>query len=248
MEEILPAELDVVFTTNWEGPLDGRQIDRESLRGFGLYPWPIVSRNEWWSHHEWWSRPDSLHDPRVDQSGRLTKGEIGCAISHWRCWKDAWEQNLDRAIVFEDDVVLDGALLEKLSHALHILDTRHPAWDLLYLGRQRLHKNRAIPAVFTRDIPVEEGLVRPGYSYCAHAYVLSRNGLKKILSVGFESAIIHTDEFLPALYMIHPRADIARRYRPILEAFAIEPSIAYQLPREQAGSDTQASDFVDWAE
>src|SRR5579863_9087045 len=116
VEKVLPAGLDVVFTTDWEGPLDGQQIDHESLRGFGLFPWQIVSKNIWWS------------EP-------LTKGDIGCAISHWRCWKDAREQNLDRAIFFEDDITLDKSFQEKLSHALHLLDTQHEGWDLLYLGR-----------------------------------------------------------------------------------------------------------------
>src|ERR1041385_1965799 len=63
------TDLDVVFTTDWNGPLDGAQIDRNSLRGFGLFPWKRTCSNQWWS------RP-------------LKKGEIGNSISHWRCWKD----------------------------------------------------------------------------------------------------------------------------------------------------------------
>jgi len=123
-----------------------------------------------------------------------------------------------------------------------VLDTQHSPWDFLYLGRLRRDLG-TLP--LGRDVPVGDGLVRPGYSHCAHAYILTRTGLAKILSVGFETQLVPIDELLPALYTIHPRPDVARRYRPILEAFAVHPSIVFH--RRGAGSDTEASDFVDWS-
>src|SRR6266571_3451410 len=170
--------LDVVFTTDWKGPLDGKQMDRNSLRGFGLLPWRMACSNQWWS------RP-------------LKKGEIGNSISHWRCWKDAASRDESRALVFEDDAVLTESFLDKFSQAVRTLDSRHRDWDFLYLGRLR----RDIPPTpLGRDVPIDDGLVRPGYSQCAQAYMLTRAGLEKILSVGFENHLIPVDEFLPALY------------------------------------------------
>jgi collagen beta-1,O-galactosyltransferase len=134
--------------------------------------------------------------------------------------------------------------MEDLTQAFENLDSRHKAWDLLYLGRFR--SNDSLPGIWTKDIPIDEGLVKPGFSYGAHAYALSRNGLESVLSAGFERDIIPVDEFLPALYMIHPRPDVARRYPPRLNAFAIKPHIAFHLPVAELGSDAEASDFVDW--
>ena len=45
MERILPAELPAVFTSDWEGPFDGRSLDLETISGLGhrLFPWRIES-------------------------------------------------------------------------------------------------------------------------------------------------------------------------------------------------------------
>lgn len=218
MEKILPRDLDVTFTTDWDGPLDGAEIRGDSLKGFGIFPsWKMVSENVWWS------RP-------------LKKGELGCSISHWSCWKDAVASGEDRAIFFEDDIRLAQSFMEKLAATIQCLQQHYTDWDLLYLGRLPL-----MP-----DFPAGHGFVRPGYSYGAHAYMLSRAGLEKILSVRFEQQLIPADEFLPAMYFPHPRPDVARRFKPILKAFALEQKIVFQLPKERMGSDTEATGFVDW--
>ena len=67
-----------------------------------------------------------------------------------------------------------------------------------------------------------------------------------MLAAHVETGIIPADEFLPALYSRHPRPDVARRYRPVLNAFAIDPPIAGQV--QDAGSDTESSGFAQWHE
>jgi collagen beta-1,O-galactosyltransferase len=69
--------------------------------------------------------------------------------------------------------------------------------------------------------------------------------VSKLLDVGFERDIIPVDELLPALYMPHPRTDVRRRYPPRLSAYAFEPPLVTQLPKDLAGSDTEASAFVE---
>lgn len=49
---------------------------------------------------------------------------------------------------------------------------------------------------------------------------------------------------LPALYMNHPRPDIRALYPPRLRAYALKPPLVTQLPKDEAGSDTEASAFV----
>jgi glycosyl transferase, family 25 len=216
MERILPATWDVQFTSDWDGPMDGQVIDPEDLRGFGLYPWEIASDNPWWS------RP-------------LKLGEIGCAISHWMCWQKAAADGANPALILEDDVVLLDHFAPRLGSRLAQLSAADPRWDLLYLGRWALdHDDRA----------VAEGIVRPGYSYCTFGYMLSPPGLRAMLDCGFERALIPVDELIPALYMDHPRQDIRALYPPRLNAYALEPPLVTQLPKGEAGSDTEASAFV----
>ena len=224
MEALLSPHVEPIFTSDWDGPFDGHHLTAEALRPFGLFPWQIESANHWWS------RP-------------LKTGEVGCALSHWRCWTAAAARGDRAALFFEDDVVFSGPGAAGLEAHIARVERVEPAWDLVYFGRLRLDVGTT---PLGKDVPVCEGLVRPGYSHCAHAYALSRAGLAKLLSVGFERDIIPVDEFLPALYTIHPRADVARRYRPVLNAVALDPSVAFQLPKDEAGSDTEASAFVDW--
>jgi glycosyl transferase, family 25 len=214
MERILPTAWDVEFTTDWPGPLDGADIEPDDLRGLHLFPWQTESSNEWWN------RP-------------LKLGEIGCAVSHWLCWQRAVALHSTRALVLEDDVTLVPRIEHVLEARLAELAALDPEWDLVYLGRWALEPRS--------DVPVAPGIVRPAYSYCTFGYMLSATGLAKVLDVQYERAIIPVDELLPALYMPHPRADVRRRYPPCLNAYAFDPPLVTQLPKEVAGSDTEAT-------
>ena len=215
MQSRLPPDLDVTFTSDWDGPLDGADIDAAALTGFGLFPWQIESENPWWS------RP-------------LKKGEIGCAVSHWRCWNDAWDRADDEVLILEDDVRLADGFVERLSLILERVRRRDAGWQLIYLGRLRTMQDR----------PIGEGLVRPGFSLCTYAYMLSRSGVRALLSTRFSEDLIPADEFLAASYFLHPRADVRARYPPLLNAFALEQDIAFQSAAE-GDSDTERTAFVD---
>jgi collagen beta-1,O-galactosyltransferase len=216
MERVLPGSWDVQFTSDWDGPMDGQTLDPDDLPGFELYPWQAPSDNPWWS------RP-------------LKLGEVGCAISHWKCWQQAAADGADPALILEDDAVLTGLCAARLQLRLQLLAAVDPHWDLLYLGRWALDGD---------DRPVTDGIVRPGYSYCTYGYLLSASGLRALLDCGFERALIPVDELIPALYMDHPRADIRLLYPKRLRAYALEPPLVTQLPKEEAGSDTEASGFA----
>jgi len=216
MEGVLPSTWDVQFTSDWDGPMDGQDIDPDELPGFALYPWEIPSDNPWWS------RP-------------LKLGEVGCAISHWKCWQQAAADGADPALILEDDAVLVDQCAARLPARLARLSALDPHWDLLYLGRWVLdHEDHA----------VADGIVRPGYSYCTYGYALSASGLAAVLNCGFERALIPVDELLPALYLDHPREDIRNLYPKRLRAYALEPPLVTQQQKEEAGSDTEASAFV----
>ncbi|MDA0164460.1 glycosyltransferase family 25 protein [Solirubrobacter ginsenosidimutans] len=214
MERILPRSWAVEYTTHWPGPRDGAAIRPAHLRGFALFDWQIDS------HNAWWNRP-------------LKLGEIGCAVSHWLCWQRAAAVHAERTLILEDDVTLVGGIEHALEMRLAELNALDPEWDLVYVGRWVLEPDS--------DARLSPSIVRPAYSYCTFAYMLSATGLAKLLDVGFERALIPVDELLPALYMPHPRADVRRRYPPRLNAYAFDPPLVTQLPKEVAGSDTEAT-------
>ena len=214
MEHLIPRSWSVEYTTHWPGPRDGAAIRPADLGGLGLFDWEIDS------HNQWWNRP-------------LKLGEIGCAVTHWMCWQRATAQHAERTLVLEDDVTFVPEYRRRTPSAARGVDR----------GRPRLGSGvpRPLGARTGSDVPVAPGIVRPAYSYCTFGYMVSASGLAKLLDVGFERAIIPVDELLPALYMPHPRADVRRRYPPRLRAYAFDPPLVTQLPKEVAGSDTEAT-------
>ncbi|ABD12675.1 glycosyltransferase family 25 protein [Frankia sp. B2] len=220
MTHVLPPELKATFTSDWRGLFDGLNLTRSQLdaAGYTLFPWQIESDNPWWA------RP-------------LKYGEIGCTLAHLACWRHAAQTGDEPFIVFlEDDLVIPDAFLDQLLAGLHQL-TRHGPFDLLYLGRFPLEPDH--------DQPVLDGFVSPGYSHCTFGYLLTRPGLGLVLAAHIEEAVVPVDEFLPALYIDHPRPDLRARFRRRLTALAFEPPLVSQRPKDEAGSDTERSAFVE---
>lgn len=218
MVRSLPPELRATFTSDWSGHFDGHELSRADLEvaGYQLFPWQIESDNPWWS------RP-------------LKYGEIGCTLAHLACWRHATQTgNEPFILILEDDAILEPTFLDDLLEGLERL-TRHSPFDLLYLGRYRLKP----------DQPALPGFVSPGYNHCTFGYLLTRPALDVLLAMDLEHAIVPVDEFLPSLYIDHPRADLCARFPRQLTAFAFDPPLVRQRPKDEAGSDTEDSDFVE---
>jgi collagen beta-1,O-galactosyltransferase len=218
MERILPPEWHAEFTTNWDGPLDGAAIRPGDLDDVALFDWELPG-----SDNPWWSRP-------------LKLGEIGCAMSHWSIWRRAAERRSELTVVLEDDVSVVDDVARELDRRIDQLDALDENWDLVYLGRWAQEPEN--------DHVVASGIVRPGYSFCTFGYALRPSGLRKLLGVAYERALIPVDELLPALSLPHRRPDVRRRYPPCMTTYAFEPPLVEQLPKDVAGSDTEASASV----
>lgn len=220
MNRILPRDLAATYTSDWDGPFDGLSINRAVLdnHGVDLFPWKIDSTNPWWS------RP-------------LKLGEIGCTLSHLACWRDAQGRNLEFAVLLEDDVCLTESFTERLLGGLGTVAATQPEIGIIYLGRFPLEADSP------GDLP---GFVIPGYSHCTFGYAASGAAIETLLAARLDRALVPIDEFLPACYIDHPRADLRQRFPQRVRALAFEPPLVSQLPKSVAGSDTEDSGFVDW--
>ncbi|MET9344511.1 glycosyltransferase family 25 protein [Nonomuraea sp. NPDC003804] len=216
MRRILPPEMTVIFTSDWAGPFDGHSLSPELLDRHSVspFPWQVESANPWWN------RP-------------LKLGEIGCSLSHLACWRHALTTDKTYAMVLEDDAVLADGFVDRLTAATATLSSADGI-GLVYLGRVPLEQDR----------PYLPGMVSPGYSHCTYGYILSRPAITALLAAELEKAIIPIDEFLPAMYMDHPRMDVRARFPRRISALACDPSLVEQLPKEEAGSDTEDSGFL----
>lgn len=215
----LPTELSVTYTSDFDTVFDGHKLARTDLRALGikLFDWKTDSDNSWWN------RP-------------LKYGEIGCTLAHLACWTHASDNTrAPYVLMLEDDAVLTPGFLDNLLAGLHRLREHEISFDLLYLGRYPLEPDQPAPVA---------GFLRPGYSHCSYAYLLTRPALTSLLAADLMQAIVPIDEFLPALYLPHPRPDLQARFPPQLTALAFDPQLVTQRPKIDAGSDTEDSDFV----
>ncbi|HEV2226413.1 MAG TPA: glycosyltransferase family 25 protein [Nitrososphaerales archaeon] len=216
VEGLLPEVLEPEFTSDWDLDFDWRTIPWGHLKGIEAFPWKIESNNPWWN------RP-------------LKKGEVACAMAHFECWSRGETSGERRFLVLEDDVSFDNDFSAALEPALEEIDREAPEWHLLYLGRERL----------SDDVPFSVRWVRPGYSYGAYGYVLSRSGASSLIRTGYEKALFPVDEFLPSMYIEHPREDVRAKYAKRIEAYALTTDIVLSPDETVLGSDTEQSEFID---
>jgi len=221
MTRVLPPGLPATFTSDWEGPFDGRDLSLESLSsaGYELFPWPITSANPWYAR-------------------TLTGGELGCALSHLWCWRDAAGRSEPYTVVFEDDIEFAPDFTSRLLAALGGLPPGQA--DLIYLGRCRRDPDE--PPAPGRSLPA--GLVVPGFSYSAIGYLVTRAGLAALLDADLGRALLPVDEFLPTLCARHPRADVRARFPRRVPALAFEPPLVWDVPGAEEDSDTRRSDAI----
>jgi len=72
--------------------------------------------------------------------------------------------------------------------------------------------------------------------------MISRGGIQKIIETGFPGNLIPVDEFLPAMYMDHPRIDVRECYRKRLRAYSVDPLVCFV--EDEFGSDIMDSGLI----
>jgi len=175
----------------------------------------------------------------------MTAGEIGCVLSHinmWMMYAQAFRENpnyYDKSvIIFEEDFYPAESTIDWF----RVDELKDYKWDILFLGR-RLQKGETDTEVGLKHF------VKPGFCYQAHAYILSKEGLDKLLNYYvpvLKRNLIPTDEFLPATYMDHPREDINRLF-PIkrMNALATREDWFLQTDWEGTGRSRTAPNEVE---
>ena len=167
---------------------DFRKMTQEDLSKFGVNKHP-----KWNIEHnfKWYNR-------------EVTDGEVGCALSHIDAWVDAYANNQEYLMVFEDDFQE-----EQIVPWDQVNELLERGYDLIYLGRWAL-----LPEEET-EIEGIPGWVEPDYSYEAHAYILSRRGIQILVEEyidQFKNEMFASDEFLPITYGKTFRQDILAEY------------------------------------
>ncbi|MBN3299594.1 GT251 galactosyltransferase, partial [Amia calva] len=191
--------------------VDGKALNVSQIQGMGIHMLPGYS--------------DPYH-------GRpLTKGELGCFLSHYNIWKEIVDRGLKTSLVIEDDLRFEVFFKRRLQ-------------NLIYIGRKRMqveHPEKSVPKI--------HNLVEADYSYWTLGYAMSLQGARKLLAAEPLTRMLPVDEFLPVMYNKHPVSDYMEQFeKRDLKAFSAEPLLVF--PTHYTGdagyiSDTETSTIWD---
>jgi GR25 family glycosyltransferase involved in LPS biosynthesis len=137
----------------------------------------------------------------VDNRGRPMRGITACTKSHYEVLDQALNDGVKRLFVFEDDANFVEDYNEKFEKTWAEVPEN---WDIFY-GGLWLH-------AFSKH---SERLVRPSYSYSAHAYGIDRKAMETVHRHLQGKQIIDLE-----LSVVNSR----------LQAFCAKPALVYQRP------------------
>lgn len=147
----------------------------------------------------------------------ITKGEIGCALSHYSVWDliSSDTYNHDLTLILEDDIIFVDDFVDKFHSALNSISF---PYDIFYLGRD--------PCEFDKEIQLTQTIRTVKYSYGAHAYILTKSCAKILYNSSYLSEIIPVDDFLAILYgSKRPNSTNFYDQIPKLKAIAAYPNL-----------------------
>ncbi len=148
---------------------------------------------------------------RLRYFGRDMKGgEIGCLLSHKRIYEKIVDNNLEMALILEDDVILKESFVRAIKEISKIGDKFEIA---RFLGSPKVakHKRRKITHLFD-DYWIVRIPTTPGG---AHAYVITQKGAKSMLKVMDKN-------YLPIDTLI------GHAWKTKIRSYIIQPGLAVQ--------------------
>ena len=110
----------------------------------------------------------------------LTKGEVGCFLSHWQIWNKCIEKN-EPIIVLEDDAILtDRFNMEEIESL---------PYDFVYLGYKEMGEK----------IKIDDTFSKPVYPYWTLAYMIRPEAARVLVNNEAKRNILPVDEYLPTM-------------------------------------------------
>lgn len=108
----------------------------------------------------------------------LNDGEIGCYLSHVACWENIIDNNLDFALILEDDAILSDSMIPYIQQVKKLPQT----WDYIKLSHGSKVKKTLDKLVFGGNLSINECLKLPSTTT---GQFVSREGAKKLLATAF---------------------------------------------------------------
>tara|TARA_Y100000590_G_scaffold470383_1_gene664323 strand:+ start:2486 stop:5830 length:3345 start_codon:yes stop_codon:yes gene_type:complete len=197
--------------------IDGQEITQE-----------YMEQNKYNVFNQW---NDPFHNRKI------TKGEIGCSLSHYKVYEKATSMKHDITLVLEDDADFSDHFLTEFKKAY--LDLKKQRWDMCYLGRKKISENE-----YEEYIEDSNCILYPSYSYWCIGYLIHKEFCKKIISSNFLQKIIPIDEYLPLIGNISDTNKYRSEYDTEINILSYHKNIIYPEKDAFQSSDTEISTYL----
>jgi GR25 family glycosyltransferase involved in LPS biosynthesis len=142
----------------------------------------------------------------------LTPGQIGCALSHIKIWEEAYQNNYEYIFILEDDAIIPNNFIERVTP---ILNSLPKDWDYLSLN-----------CAYCYGKHFNKNLVKVLYNLCTVSYMLSKNGIKKILDIISKHKINEAiDDYLCTHFFKNTNSFLAKDHFIIMNTDDFESNI-----------------------
>lgn len=154
-----------------------------------------------------------------------TRKEVGCWLSHRKCWQYIVDNNIESALILEDDCIFDQDFQKKLKQYSKDIPEN---WDMILLGmllectkqtcgplsKFANQARKILTGQRDENKYISENVYKPNSFQGAHGYIVSRKCAEKLLSL---------------LYLADGGVDIAiARQLQYIKCYAVTPSIIRQ--------------------
>ena len=183
--------------------VNGRHITHEQMKanGFSI-------------NHQW-------RDPYKHR--RITKGEVGCFLSHYSVWQRVIQLN-EPVLILEDDCILNEELYDEALYTKMIEE----GCGMLYLGYNENKPDEV------KESDLFDMCEVPVYPYNTHAYIITPQTADTLVNAGFHRKIIPADEVL------------TKCLDRIENTLALKEHSARQALRADLGTDVEPLNDEDW--
>lgn len=118
---------------------------------------------------------------RMARHNPLTKGEIGCALSHAAIWRKMIEGRISAALILEDDVHLSDKFKRALDRVVESMDVTRPQVYLFFDGRLNQFSGLDDASEFIEQLKGR----RLKRVWCSEAYVVTLPAARNMLRANY---------------------------------------------------------------
>ena len=167
--------VDFIYMINLDRRLDRWNQSSEILKSYSISPYRFSAIDGWALNQEALDKHLIVFLPAIKPIGtRLTRGGLGCSLSHLSIIQDALLSDYNMIWVMEDDVDIESnpvqlnGLIEKLDVQLH-------EWDMLYTDF-----GVKWPSPIYKETILSRDFIQQTPRFRTHSYIIKKSGLIKI--------------------------------------------------------------------